>query len=296
MNCLLPSGCWLIDCLHDWSRRRPRTRPAGTRWARARRCWWWCGRKTATRPSAWTSSPTPPTPWCCTGACPSQVRGVRAPWQALLSSLLSALLSSPLLSSLFSPLSLLSSPLSSLLSSALLSAASCRAHTCKRGHVQMRRHPHKNACTHTRIHTHMHTHTHTRTHDHTRARLRAGSRSWILPPPEVQPADSTEATPTALESEFVACTDEECDLEFMGAKVPLQRRSVVLPPGACACARVCVRACSWAWAWACVGVCGREVAVAAPCCPHVCVHVHACVCARMGVCMGKGEGDEEVKE
>ena len=49
----------------------------------------------------------------------------------------------------------------------------------------------------------MHTHTHAQTHTHTHTRTHTGSRTWKLPPVEIRPEDSQEATETALENPFV---------------------------------------------------------------------------------------------
>ena len=36
---------------------------------------------------------------------------------------------------------------------------------------------------------------------------------------------------TATDTELLNCDDDECDVEISGAKVPLQRITILLPPG-----------------------------------------------------------------
>jgi len=64
-------------------------------------------------------------------------------------------------------------------------------------------HTHTHTHTHAHTHTHTHSHSHTHTHTHTHVHTRTGSRTWKLPPVEIRPEDSQEATETALENPFV---------------------------------------------------------------------------------------------
>ncbi len=36
----------------------------------------------------------------------------------------------------------------------------------------------------------------------------------------------------AVETQFLHCDDEECDVTIAGARVPLQRLTITIPPGA----------------------------------------------------------------
>mmetsp|Transcript_19940 Transcript_19940/g.51831 ORF Transcript_19940/g.51831 Transcript_19940/m.51831 type:complete len:837 (-) Transcript_19940:3292-5802(-) len=91
-----------------------------------------------------------------------------------------------------------------------------------------------------------------------------GSRSWKLPPAEMRDEDSKEATELALESPFLECDDEdECDLEFMGAKVPLQRRTITLPADSWVGAISCVLRSADATMWYKDG--GGDFLIPVPC-------------------------------
>jgi hypothetical protein len=67
-----------------------------------------------------------------------------------------------------------------------------------------------------------------------RARLSpcAGSRDWQRPDKTLRPAGTVALEGgVACETDFSECSeDAECDVEIAGAKVPLQRISVTLPP------------------------------------------------------------------
>lgn len=60
----------------------------------------------------------------------------------------------------------------------------------------------------------------------------AGSRDWQRPDKTLRPAGTVALEGgVACETDFSECTeDAECDVEIAGAKVPLQRISVTLPP------------------------------------------------------------------
>ncbi|GAX78330.1 hypothetical protein CEUSTIGMA_g5772.t1 [Chlamydomonas eustigma] len=57
-----------------------------------------------------------------------------------------------------------------------------------------------------------------------------GSRDWQLPPEELWPDRTRVAGKTATDTEMLNCDDDECDVEILGAKVPLQRVTIYLPP------------------------------------------------------------------
>ncbi len=57
-----------------------------------------------------------------------------------------------------------------------------------------------------------------------------GSKEWQLPPEEIWP-DATYVSGYACETQFLDCDDEECDITIKGAKVPLQKLSLVIPSG-----------------------------------------------------------------
>ncbi|KAF5843594.1 hypothetical protein DUNSADRAFT_12856 [Dunaliella salina] len=91
-----------------------------------------------------------------------------------------------------------------------------------------------------------------------------GSRSWKMPPEEMRDQDSKQATETAAESPFLECDDEEeCDLEYMGAKVPLQRRTITLPADSWVGAISCVLRSADATMWYKDG--GGDFLIPVPC-------------------------------
>lgn len=61
--------------------------------------------------------------------------------------------------------------------------------------------------------------------------LAAGSREWQLADEEIWPENSKTSGHIAVETPFLDCFDDECDVEISGAKVPLQRIRVTLPAG-----------------------------------------------------------------
>ena len=58
-----------------------------------------------------------------------------------------------------------------------------------------------------------------------------GSREWGMPDSEVQPEGSV-VMHKAVETRFLNCDDDECDVEISGARVPLQRITISLPASA----------------------------------------------------------------
>lgn len=58
----------------------------------------------------------------------------------------------------------------------------------------------------------------------------AGSREWVMPDDGVLPEGSM-VMHKAVETPFLNCDDDECDVEISGAKVPLQRITINLPAG-----------------------------------------------------------------
>ena len=60
-----------------------------------------------------------------------------------------------------------------------------------------------------------------------------GSREWLVPPEELWPEDTRLAGHIAVESDFLNCEHDECNVENYGAKVPLQRIPLTVPAGGC---------------------------------------------------------------
>ncbi|GIL92123.1 hypothetical protein Vretimale_14920 [Volvox reticuliferus] len=56
-----------------------------------------------------------------------------------------------------------------------------------------------------------------------------GSRDWAMPDDSIHPEGSV-LIHKAVETPFLNCDDDECDVEISGAKVPLQRITINLPP------------------------------------------------------------------
>ncbi|GLC33353.1 hypothetical protein PLESTB_000342400 [Pleodorina starrii] len=57
-----------------------------------------------------------------------------------------------------------------------------------------------------------------------------GSRDWVMPDDAIHPETSA-VMHKAVETPFLNCDDDECDVEISGAKVPLQRITINIPPG-----------------------------------------------------------------
>lgn len=62
-------------------------------------------------------------------------------------------------------------------------------------------------------------------------RRSAASRDWCMPEDAVLPEGSI-VTHKAVDTPLHNCDSDECDVEISGAKVPLQRVTITLPPGA----------------------------------------------------------------
>ncbi len=61
-----------------------------------------------------------------------------------------------------------------------------------------------------------------------------------MPDPDLQPEGSV-VVHKAVDTPFLNCDDDECDVEISGAKVPLQRITLNLPPGECQTCRILAR-------------------------------------------------------
>lgn len=59
---------------------------------------------------------------------------------------------------------------------------------------------------------------------------KVGTRDWSMPEPDIFPEGSV-VMHKAVETPFLNCDDDECDVEISGAKVPLQRITITLPAG-----------------------------------------------------------------
>jgi len=57
-----------------------------------------------------------------------------------------------------------------------------------------------------------------------------GSREWRMAPSELWPEDTHTTGHIACETQLLDCNDDECDVEIAGARVPLQRLTIMLPP------------------------------------------------------------------
>jgi alpha-glucan,water dikinase len=62
--------------------------------------------------------------------------------------------------------------------------------------------------------------------------MSAGSRDWVVPPEEYWPQNTHTAGHIAVENKFLDCDDDECDVDIHDAVVPLQRMTLMMPPGA----------------------------------------------------------------
>jgi hypothetical protein len=52
-----------------------------------------------------------------------------------------------------------------------------------------------------------------------------------MPSEDLWPEGSATAGHLAVETKFLSCEDDECDVQVAGARVPLQRATLYVPPG-----------------------------------------------------------------